>query len=116
MLTIPLPTEVAASFEQRTRIEGVDYALRFTHNSRTDSWTLDVSALGSTADENEPIVTGMKVFIGNDLLRYANHPTLTPPGKLLALSSDGLRRAPTRDELGTRVQLYYLEEGETLDG
>lgn len=116
MLTIPLPTEVAGSFEQRTRIEGVDYSLRFTHNSRTDSWALDIAAIGSTVEENEPIVTGMKVFVGNDLLRYANHPTLKPPGRLLALSSDGLRRAPTRDELGTRVLLYYLEEGETFDG
>jgi hypothetical protein len=114
MLTIPLPTEVAGSFTQRTRIEGVDYALRFTHNSRSDSWALDIAAIGGGDEENVPIVTGAKIFIGNDLLRYANHPTLTPPGTLIALSSDGLRRAPTRDELGTRVQLYYLEDGETL--
>jgi len=114
MLTIPLPTEISASFTQRTSIGSIDYALRFSHNSRSDSWSLDIAAIGGGDEEDEPIVTGVKIFIGNDLLRYANHPTLTPPGKLLALSTDGTRRAPTRDELGTRVQLYYLEPGETL--
>jgi hypothetical protein len=114
MITIPLPTEVAGSFTQRTRLDGVDYSLRFTHNTRSDSWTLDVAALGGSERDNVPIATGVKIFIGNDLLRYASHPDLTPPGNLLALSADGSRRAPTRDELGTRVRLYYVEDGESL--
>jgi hypothetical protein len=114
MITIPLPTEVAGSFTQRTRLEGVEYSLRFAHNSRSDSWTLDVEAIGGNDQQNVPIITGIKIFIGNDLLRYASHPDLKPPGKLIALSSDGTRRAPGRDELGTRVRLYYLDEGETL--
>lgn len=113
MQTIPLPTENAGSFTQRTRIGGVDYMLRYAHNSRSDSWSLDISALGGNDQEDVPIVTGMKIFIGNDLLRYASH-ELGPPGILIALSSDASRLAPGIDELGTRVRLYYLEEGEPL--
>jgi hypothetical protein len=113
MLTIPLPTEDEATFTQRTRLEGVDYTLRYAHNSRTDSWTLDIAAIGGNDQEPVPIVTGMKIFIGNDLLRYASH-ELKPPGTLLALSSDGSRIAPTFADLGTRVRLYYLAEGETF--
>lgn len=113
MQTIPLPTELADSFVQRTRIEGVDYTLRYSHNSRTDSWTIDISALGGNDQQDIPIITGMKIFIGNDLLRYASH-ELSPPGTLLAISSDGTRKAPTLNELGPRVRLYYLAEGETF--
>lgn len=113
MLTIPLPIIDAASFTQRTQLEGVDYTLRYCHNSRSDSWTLDVAALGGNDQEPIPIVTGVKLFIGNDLLRYASS-EIKPPGILLALSSDGSRIAPRKDELGSRVRLYYLEEGETF--
>lgn len=113
MLTIPLPTVEAASFTQRTQLEGVDYSLRYCHNSRTNSWTLDIAAIGGNDQEPVPIVTGVKLFIGNNLLRYASS-ELKPRGILLALSSDGSRKAPGKDELGSRVRLYYLEEGETF--
>lgn len=114
MIVVPLPTEIAGSFTLRTRLGGTDYLLRFAHNVRSDSWTLDVTALGGTAEQLVPIVTGAKIFIGNDLLRHAIRHALTPPGRLLALSADGTRRAPTRDELGERVRLYYLDPGETF--
>lgn len=114
MITIPLPTELAGSSTQRTALDGVDYALRFTHNSRSDSWSLDVDAIGGSGRDTVPIVTGMRLFIGNDLLRYATRSGLTPRGLLFALSNDGSRRAPTASELGTRVRLYYLSEGERL--
>src|SRR5687767_304749 len=112
MLTIPLPTEEVSSQTQRTRIEGLDYTLRFAHNARSDSWTLDIDAIGGD-QENVPIITGRKIFIGADLLSYASH-ELRPLGTLIALSSDGSRRAPGLNDLGTRVRLYYVEAGETL--
>jgi hypothetical protein len=113
MIVIPVPTEAASSYSQRTQIEGVDYELRYAHNERTDSWTLDIAALGSVDADNVPIVTGRKIFIGDNLLGYASD-ALTPPGLLLALSVDGTRRAPGLGDLGTRVNLYYLEAGETF--
>jgi hypothetical protein len=112
MLTIPLPTEVAGSNTQRTRIDGIDYTLRYAHNSRSDSWTLDISAIGGD-QQDVPIITGRKIFIGDNLLSYASH-ELKPPGTLLALSLDGTRRAPGLNDLGTRVQLYYIEVGERI--
>jgi hypothetical protein len=113
MITIPLPTEVAGSSTQRTRLDGVDYELRFAHNSRVDSWTLDLDALGGVAG-NVPILAGVKLFIGNDLLRYAPRQGLTPRGLLFAISIDGSRLAPGKDDLGRRVRLYYLALGETF--
>lgn len=113
MLTIPLPTEDESTFTQRTQLEGVDYTLRYAHNSRTDSWTIDIAAIGGIDQEPIPIVTGMKIFIGGDLLRYASH-ELSPPGTLIALSADGSRLAPTFADLGTRVRIYYMAEGETF--
>jgi hypothetical protein len=113
MISIPLPTDNAESFTQRTQLDGVDYTLRFSHNSRTDSWTLDLSAIGGKDQQDVPIVTGKKLFIGDNLLRYASG-ELAPPGVLFLLSSDGSRQAPTLADLGTRVSLYYLPLGESL--
>ena len=113
MHVIPLPTELASSFTQRTRIDGVECSLRFAHNSRSDSWTIDITVIGGRSRADVPIVTGRKIFIGNDLLSYASH-ELRPPGRLFALSADGRRGAPKLNELGTRVRLYYLAAGETF--
>jgi len=112
VIAIALPTENAESFTQRTQLDGIDYNLRFSHNSRSDSWTLDLSAIGGKDQADVPIVTGVKLFIGNDLLRYASG-ELAPPGVLLLLASDGSRKAPGLDDLG-RVALYYLAAGETI--
>ncbi len=113
MIVIPLPKTIEGDFSQRTRLEGVDYRLSFSHNSRTDSWSLGMAAIGGADQEPVPIVTGKKVFIGGDLLRYSQHP-LRPPGKLFALALDGNRQAPKFAELGVRVRLYYLLEAETF--
>ena len=113
MLTIPMPPEGEAEFTQRTRMEGVDYSIHYLHNSRTDSWTLDLSAIGGNDQEQVPIITGKKLFIGDNLLKYASH-ELRPRGVLIALSSDGTRLAPTFAELGPRVRIYYFDEGETF--
>ena len=109
MLNIPTPARVAGDWTQRTSLGGVEYQLRYAHNSRTDTWTLDISAIGDSGVD--AVMTGKKIFIGNDLLRYCLHPR-RPTGTLVALSADGSRTAPGKDDLGGRVKIFYLAAGE----
>lgn len=117
MITIPTPPAARAGMTstQRTKLDGKSYSLRFAYNTRTDSWSLDVLTAGSAKAEPIPIALGMAIHIGYNLLRFASHPQ-TPPGILMAVSSDGSRKAPGLNELGTRVRLFYVPEGESLAG
>ena len=111
MVIIPLPSTVSGVFEQRTRLGERDYIVRYRHNSRVDSWTIDLEALqdgGATL----PVMTGKKLFIGHDLLRRCES-TERPPGSLVIQRFDGTRDVPTGTSLKD-CKLIYLEPGETL--
>lgn len=115
MLFVPLPppSVTGGVYAQRSRIDQGEYLLRFAHASRTDSWTLDIAALGSSAAEADPVVTGKKLFVGHDLLAFSLH-SQRPPGRLFLLRLDGSLEAPTGASLH-RYRLVYLFPGE-LDG
>jgi hypothetical protein len=90
-----------------------DYILRYRHNSRTDSWTLDIESVGE-AGQTLPLMTGKKLHVGHDLLRNCNEAE-RPPGRLFVLSMDGIRVNPTGSTLG-KSKMVYLDPGETLGG
>jgi hypothetical protein len=113
MLFIPLPPVAGGAFSQRTRLGERDYVLRYRHNSRMDSWSLDIESIGD-AGARLPIVTGKKLFVGHDLLRQCHEDT-RPDGRLFVLNIDSTRDAPTATNL-SRFRFVYLEPGETLGG
>lgn len=112
MLFVPLPTPrtTESVYPQRTQLDGAEYRLRFAHSSRTDSWTLDIDAVGANAASGTAIITGKKLRVGLDLLRYSRHP-LRPPGRLFLLRFNGSREMPAGDTLH-RYRLVYLSLGE----
>jgi hypothetical protein len=111
MLFVPLPPIAGGVFSQRTRLGERDYVFRYRHNSRTDSWSLDIETIGE-AGATEPIMTGKKLFPGHDLLRRCYADT-RPPGRLFVLNYDPQDQVPGANNLG-RFRLVYLDEGETL--
>ncbi len=111
MLLVPLTPLTGGVFSQRTRLDERDYILRFRHNSRTDSWSLDIDVLGE-AGATTPVMTGKKLHIGHDLLRQCFEAD-RPAGSLYLLHYDGTRDAPTGSTLG-RYQLVYLDPGESI--
>lgn len=113
MIRIPLPTATGGMFSQRTRLGERDYILRFRHNSRVDSWTLDVETIGD-AGEALPVMTGKKMFVGHDLLRRCVADT-RPKGRLFVVHAEKKRDVPTGETL-SRCRLIYVEEGETIPG
>lgn len=113
MLFIPLPPTAGGVFSQRTRLGERDYVLRYRHNSRMDSWSLDIESIGD-AGALVPVLTGKKLFVGHDLLRLCFEDT-RPPGRLFVLNIDKTRDPPTSTNL-ERFRFVYLDPGETLGG
>lgn len=111
MLFIPLPPVAGGVFSQRTRLGERDYILRYQHNSRTDTWSLDVETIG-TAGATLPVMTGKKLFPGHDLLRQCFEDS-KPPGRLCVIGYDPTAQIPSGTNLD-RFKLVYLEPGETI--
>jgi len=111
MLSIPLPLTAGGVFSQRTRLGEQDYILRYRHNSRTDTWSLDLDSIGA-AGVISPTMTGKKLFPGHDLLGQCFEDT-RPPGRIVLINYDQQDQIPGANNLG-RFRLVYLDEGETL--
>lgn len=111
MLIIPLPPVAGGAFSQRTRLGEQDYILRYRHNSRVDSWTIDIDAL-QEGGETLPVMTGKKLFCGHDLLRRCTADE-RPPGALVIMRFDGTRNVPSATDIG-ECKLVYLDPGETI--
>ena len=101
-LSIPLPTKNEPFVEQSVSLDGRTYLMTFDWNSRTDRWSLTLSA-----ERGDAILNGALLCMGVDLLRTI--PTTldyTPPGQLW-LGGDG---DPTLETIGN-VSLFYIEAG-----
>lgn len=102
----PPPPVDQASFTQRTKLDDREYLFTFKWNSRADAWYFDLET-----DTGESLLAGVKIVIGRDfLLRCLS--VNKPPGRLVALPTDGSRDAPTRTQLGGRVRVLYFSVDE----
>lgn len=107
MITLPLTSDACRTF---TTVFGENrYRVTTTWNDRAGVFTLDLA----DADTDVPLVSGMPIVLGADLLR-AFCPRL---GSMFAVdvsaeSGDGVDAGP--DDLGTRVQVVWLTLGESL--
>lgn len=115
MIELPTPPADTPYWTCRTQLSGTDFELYYAYNSRAESWTLTISAIGDGAEEPSPVLTGAKLFIGFDLLRRCKHPK-RPLGRLYVYSVDQRFEHPKMNELGSRVNLLYVEPGESFSG
>lgn len=85
----------------RTLLEGAWYGFRLAYNTRLQAWYLDVEG-----DDGSPLVNGLRVAVGTDMLRPFGD-TRLPPGQLFAVDVEGQGRDPWRYGLSGPIQLRY---------
>lgn len=93
-------------FTQTTELDGVNYFLRFTWNSRDGAWRLSVYQPDGT-----PLALSRKIVLGVSLLRNLIDSRL-PLGILAAGDITGANVEAAHDDLGARVALFYFDAAE----
>lgn len=89
-----------------TVLDEITYYFRVYWNGRDEAWFLDVY----DADQ-QAIAYGIKIVLGTNLGRTVDHP-LTRQGMLVAIDRSGEGRDATFDDLGDRVVVLHLTQGE----
>lgn len=105
-----ITTSSDAFFSQTTRLDGVDYILRFVFNQRENCYYLSIQDPLTGSD----ILSGIKVVSNFGLLsRFNGYPGL-PPGELVAWSNTSDKNPAGLGELGenARVTLLYFDAEE----
>ncbi|MFA4972192.1 MAG: hypothetical protein WC683_06235 [bacterium] len=90
-------------YEQVVRLDGSDFILKLSWNSRAGHWMLSLSTPAGAS-----IVAGRTVANGVNLLRGAVHAE-RPSGVLFAAQMDNSDADAGLLDLGSRVALYYQE-------
>lgn len=86
-------------------LDGQQYRLDYTYNTRMGKWFLKVSDVqGNALIEPVPVVATWPLF--NRFQRGT-----LPPGTLFAFDTSGKNEDPGRFDLGDRVRMLYIEEG-----
>ncbi len=102
MKVIPLSTD--SVFSQVTSLGGQDFIMTFEWNARESAWYLDV------ADQDDiPIFTAVKVVVNWPLAARCVDPR-RPRGVLIAIDSTGAGLDPLQDDLGKRVELFFIDD------
>lgn len=105
---IVVPVTEYPSYTEEVTLDGVLYRLSFQWNYRGQHWTLDF--YGS---DGAVILAGVKVVKGYDLFNRFHNLSL-PPGRMFALDEKGTYTRIEDGDLGSTVNLIYLEESELV--
>lgn len=104
ILVVPTVPQGAASWIQRTSLDGVDFLLAFAWSQRDGHWRLDVL----DADQGA-IVSGRKLVTGEPLLRGVTD-SRRPVGELVVVDTTGVNDLdPGFLDLGARFVLAYAD-------
>jgi hypothetical protein len=99
----------AAHFDLQAQLDGVTYTLEFRWNVRLGAWFMNVL----DAEGESPCLVGVRLVADWPLAQ--NIVDRSPPGYFLALdtgAAEGSGEDPGFDDLGSRVQLWYIPEAE----
>ena len=103
-----IPTvQGVAAYRTRVPLDGVDFLLDFTWNARAGAWFLSVFS----ADET-PLAQGVKIVSNRPLLHRFRYVEGMPAGELFAADFTGAVPYAGFDQLGTDVELFYLDADE----
>jgi hypothetical protein len=108
---IPIVRDVddASHFDLQAQLDGVTYTLEFRWNDRLGAWFMNVL----DAEGVEAHMVGVRVVADYFFPRHLVD--RSPPGLFLALDTGaamGFGEDPGFDDLGSRVQLWYIPEAE----
>lgn len=110
MLNIPIPAN-SGSFDQRVDLDGSTFVLSLKWSQRANdgagTWLLSVST-----PDGEPLVDGVTVVSDRLLLRRYKADPRMPAGDLVAVELTKTIPAPSYTDLGTVVELWYLERAD----
>lgn len=87
-------------------LDGVRLGVRLGWQERLASWYVDF-----LDSDNEPILTGRRIAVGDNLFASCSDDRL-PPGMLLVIDTTGTDVDPGSADLGDRVLLIYATEAE----
>ena len=102
---IPVSSDVE-HYDLQVTLDGVALTLEFRWNSRSEAWYLDLlNADGDT------VASGRKLIVDWPLMLRGFRDTSEdlPRGELYTLDTSGGGVRPGRNDLGSRVRLYYEE-------
>lgn len=103
LVALPLSTAFAW-YTFRVGLSGVQYTFTVRYDSRMDRWILDLAdAQGS------PVIIGVPLLIGLNLLGRFTGQTNVPIGKFYATDNTSQSTQPTRYSFGITHTLWYLD-------
>lgn len=108
MATLRLPVQNGTdAYRVQVELDGIFYGLKFRWNARDNHWYMDIDQALT------PILEGMKVVNGLDLLAQFGHMKVDdriPPGTFEVFDTDpSINRDPDTDTFGDTVLLLYQE-------
>lgn len=103
MAILIVPTGTYPDRQQETQLEGRRYVLRMRWNERAGAWFLDMHTVAGS-----PIVLGVRLSLSTQPLAGVLHPD-RPPGELVVVDRTDSGVEAAQADLGTRVQLFYVE-------
>lgn len=113
MIILPTFQSQSARFSYDIELNGEIFHLKFSWNSREESWYMDIQ------DQNEVnILTGIKLVINYFLLEQYKAYENLPKGdfKLWDIQLDPTTGGLTFDNFGRRYQLFFLTDDELDTG
>lgn len=105
-MALRMPIIDASAFRYRIRLGDTHYRLRYVWSGRTASWYISIAT-----EDGAPIVAGRRLVIGVPLFARHQDPRL-PDGDFLALDLSGQDLEAGRDDLGSRVVLWFVGRDE----
>lgn len=106
-MIVEIPTNADFDWYSLTAaMDGVDYRLVCHWNTRDERWYLTV-----VDADGETLVAGIPLVVDYPLLSRFTIDGL-PPGVLMALDTTGEGMEPEHDDLGDRVRLIYIPQGD----
>ena len=103
ILEIPVRNDLDR-YSETVSINGTEYRLRFSHNTRDDHWYLSIELTdGTELASGIPIVTDTPL-----LARWAWDSRLPQDGYLMAVDTTGESADPVKDDLGDRIKLLWV--------
>lgn len=103
VLEIPVRSDLDR-YSMTVTIEGTEYRLALSFNTRDDRWYLSVGLTDGT-----PLASGIPVIVDTPLLaRWAANPDLPADGFLMAVDTTGESEEAAKEDLGDRVKLLWV--------
>lgn len=100
-----MPTiENQYNYKYLTKLDEVSYIIHMLYSLRKDSWFFSLHTF-----EDVPIISGLKVKMGSDLLQQFRHKEGIPAGRLVVVNWEDKEEANLKN-FGKKVLFSYIGE------